>query len=314
MLPVSEDSPAHKSPALHRLVEVASAADNAADEAPEGAASPEGEFELSARGAPGAPRTRLIQARCRRLRDDQGLLVVADDVTEIRRLETIRRDFVANVSHELRTPVAVIRANAETLAAGGLGDAKRAPGFVAGIHRNAERLASLISDLLDLSRIESGRWAVDPMPLYVAPIAQRVAAALAPAAESRKSSILMSIAASARALGDPRAIEQILANLVENALKHSPEGCTVELTAELRDGCLRIWVTDDGPGISTPHRDRVFERFYRVDPGRSRAVGGTGLGLSIVRHLAEAMSGAAGLEPREPHGCRFWLELPAAPT
>lgn len=259
-----------------------------------------------------AGRPKRLLTRARPLGDGGGVLLVALDVTEMRRLETIRRDFIANVSHELRTPVSVITANAETLLSGGLHDARRAPLFVEAIGRNAARLASLIADILDLARIEAGHYALHPVPSRLAPLVQGVVAALDVVAEKRRTTVRVDVPEELAVLADPRALEQILVNLIDNAIKHGFEGASVEVSAEATPSGdrVRIAVNDDGPGIATGHRDRVFERFYRIDPGRSRAVGGTGLGLSIVKHLAEAMNGHVGVESREPRGSRFYVELP----
>ena len=259
-------------------------------------------------------RTRRLMTRATPLSDGGGVLVVALDVTEIRRLETIRRDFVANVSHELRTPVSVISANAETLLSGGLADSRRAPQFVEAIGRNAARLASLIADLLDLARIEAGQYALKPVECRLEPIVSDVVAALEVVAEKRRATVRVAVPHDLEVLADPRALEQILVNLIENAIKHASEGASVEVRAgsTVSGQRVRIEVLDDGPGIPAGHRDRVFERFYRIDPGRSRAVGGTGLGLSIVKHLAEAMNGNVSVEHREPRGSIFVVELPSA--
>ncbi|WP_181197835.1 sensor histidine kinase [Enhygromyxa salina] len=228
---------------------------------------------------------------------------------EIRRLETVRRDFVANVSHELRTPVSIIQANAETLLLGGLDEPATARRFLDAVRRNAERLGQLISDLLDISRIEAGRYEIELEPLSLSSVARSVSCSVSETCRSRSVVFEVDIDPQLRVCADPRALEQVLVNLVENAVEYGPKGGTVELVAVEQDAAVRIEVRDEGPGIAPDHRSRVFERFYRVDPGRSRHMGGTGLGLAIVKNLSEAMGGEVGVEPRAPEGSCFWIRL-----
>jgi signal transduction histidine kinase len=222
---------------------------------------------------------------------DGGTLLVLRDVTALRRLEHVRRDFVANVSHELKTPLTSIAGYAETLAAevGPDGQTQR---FVETILGNARRMQRLVDDLLDLSRIESGGWrpATDIVELEPA-----VRDAWAPLAErARTGGVTFEVAVSPEAHAvpvDPDALRQILTNLFTNALRHTAAGGRVRVGAELVQDSVRLTVSDTGSGIPAEHLPRIFERFYRVDPGRSRAQGGTGLGLSIVKHLVEAHGG-----------------------
>lgn len=238
-----------------------------------------------------------------------GAVVVIHDVTEIRRLETVRRDFVANVSHELRTPVSVIAANTETLLLGALNEPEAAERFLSAIHRNATRLDRLISDLLDISRIEAGKYALEIRPLALGEVIDVVERAVLESCEQRGATLESSCDPDLLVRADPHALEQILVNLIVNAVKYGPEGGTVELATAIHEGHVRIEVRDRGPGIAPDHRSRVFERFYRVDPGRSRHMGGTGLGLAIVKNLTEAMGGEVGVDPREPVGSVFWVQL-----
>ena len=259
------------------------------------------------------PSRRTVVARATPLRRTGGVVVVMHDVTEMRRLEAVRRDFVANVSHELRTPVSIVRANAETLLdALDFSGQKEARDFLTAIHRNAERLSALIADLLDLSRIEAGRYELELGPCTVREHAQRAVDAVDAVARERHLGIVVSVPGDIRALADGRALEHVLGNLLDNAVKYTQPGGHVVVAAELRDSAVRITVTDDGPGIELRHRHRIFERFYRADPGRSREMGGTGLGLSIVKHLAAAMGGEVGVEPANPRGSTFWLVLRSA--
>jgi two-component system phosphate regulon sensor histidine kinase PhoR len=226
----------------------------------------------------------------------------------------MRRDFVANVSHELRTPVTSIQASAETLLDGGLEDREHSRRFVDLIHRNARRLASLVSDLLELSRIEERSDAeVKREAIDLSDVVDQVVATVRAQAAARSVALEADVAENARALGDPDGVERMVLNLVDNAIKYgSPRG-RVRVVAASADGWVEISVTDDGPGIESRHLSRLFERFYRVDPGRSSADGGSGLGLAIVKNLAESMGGRVGVESEIGRGTTFSVRLPAAP-
>jgi two-component system phosphate regulon sensor histidine kinase PhoR len=253
-------------------------------------------------------------ARLTAQRSGVGRLLVVDDVTAIRRLETIRRDFIANVSHELRTPVSVIRANAETLQGGGKDDPRFADRLIDGLHRNAERLARIIADLLDLSRLDADHYRLERQPVDVAAAVGQAVTAVEHAATTRGSTVTVAVPPGCVVLADPKALDQVLVNLLDNAVKYAPAGGKLEVRAVPHDRGVRLEVADDGPGLAPVHRDRVFERFYRVDPGRSRDQGGTGLGLSIVKHLVESMGGTVGVDANQPTGSIFWCELPRPPA
>ncbi len=256
---------------------------------------------------PNGPRT-LIRVANRWGGDGRVLLL--EDVTTMRRLETVRRDFVANVSHELRTPVAVIRANAETLIAGASHDPVMGPKLIDGLHRNAERLARILADLLDLSRLDAGQYRMELSRVAVKAITEQSLTAVEPQAAAREVTIDVQVPGDLLVKADPKALDQIFVNLIDNAVKYTRPKGHVWVAARADDRHVRIEVRDDGPGIADKHRERVFERFYRADPSRSREAGGTGLGLSIVKHLAESMGGAVGVEPNTPNGSIFWLKLP----
>jgi two-component system phosphate regulon sensor histidine kinase PhoR len=263
------------------------------------------EFDL-----PGTPPRRML-ARVTPLHAGAGQVLVMHDVSEMRRLETVRRDFVANVSHELRTPVSVILASAETLLDGALQDPEHGPRFVQAIHTSAERLSRLIADLLDLSRIEAGRYVLDPRELSVPGVLGRAVEAVRDRAASKGQAIRVTVPDTLRVFADAEALDQVLMNLLDNAVKYTPHGGQITVAAREEPGEVRIEVADDGPGIEPRHQTRIFERFYRVDSGRSQEMGGTGLGLAIVKHLVDAMGGRVGMELVHPHGSRFWLTLPA---
>jgi signal transduction histidine kinase len=220
-----------------------------------------------------------------------GAVLAAFDLTEVRRLETIRRDFVANVSHELKTPLTVIGGFAETLADPGVPASER-DRFAATIVANVKRMQRIVDDLLDLSRIESGGWVPQPTNIDVAvAAAEAILPCRGPAREKGVTLEIDVPANAASATADPTAVRQIIANLVENSLRYTPTEGRITVFAERERTGVWIGVRDTGIGIPLEHLPRIFERFYRVDPARSREAGGTGLGLSIVRHLAEAHGG-----------------------
>jgi two-component system, OmpR family, phosphate regulon sensor histidine kinase PhoR len=247
------------------------------------------------------------------------LLAVFVDVTDIRRLETMRRDFLANVSHELRTPVTAVRSAAETLTDAITRDPEAATRFAEIIGRNAERLQRLIEDLLDLSRIESKELRLTPEPIDLGPFVAHMLSLFRGRAEERGVRLASDIPSNCPpALADRRALEQVLTNLIDNAVKYCP-GAEVTVGAGLasregREG-VELIVRDSGPGIEAKHLPRLFERFYRVDAGRSREMGGTGLGLSIVKHLVDGMGGSIRVTSDAGAGSTFTVTLPrsAAP-
>lgn len=252
---------------------------------------------------------RLLLARIER-RVTRDTVVVLHDVTNLRRLENIRRDFVANVSHELRTPVSIVQASAEALQDGAMEEPVFANQFLDAILRNTERLGMLISDLLSLSRIEEGRYSLVLASLQLRPIIDEVLDVLALRAKARNHTLSVEIPRGTMLVCDAGALEQVLMNLLENAMKYTPDGGTIALRAvHATEGRVLLEVADNGPGIDPAHHDRVFERFYRVDSGRSREVGGTGLGLAIVKHLCETMNGHTGVRANRPKGSVFWVEL-----
>jgi two-component system, OmpR family, phosphate regulon sensor histidine kinase PhoR len=245
--------------------------------------------------------------------EPESLLAVFVDVTELRRLETIRKDFVANVSHELRTPVAAIRSAAETVRGIPASEAGAAASFLEIIERNAERMGQLVQDLLDLSRIEAREFHFGITPILVQSVAEHILELFRGQAEAKQIRLALEIPPGISAVAaDRRALEQILSNLVDNAIKYSAAGAKVTLDAAEEGGRIRLTVRDNGFGIEERHLPRLFERFYRVDPGRSRALGGTGLGLSIVRHLVEGMGGTVAVESTPGEGSLFTVSLPTA--
>jgi two-component system phosphate regulon sensor histidine kinase PhoR len=238
-------------------------------------------------------------------------VVMVSDLTEARRVERLRRDFVANASHELRTPVAAIVGAAETLAHGAADDPNARASFVGILLRHAQRLSRLTTDLLDLARIEAGyRPTLETMPL--APTVQTMVASLAARAEAKKITLEAAVPPALVVRADRAAVEQILANLVDNAIKYTPEGGRVRVTARAEASDVAVSVEDTGHGIAVEHLPRLFERFYRVDDARSRELGGTGLGLAIVKHLAVANGGEVAVTSELGRGTRFTVTLPTA--
>ena len=238
-------------------------------------------------------------------------LVIVRDLTEAKRGEAMRRDFVANASHELRTPVAAISGAVETLLGGGITLDPAARSFIEMIERHAGRLTRLTQDLLDLSRLESGEWRVELGAVEVAPLYDTVLELVRDRTSQRKVSAHADAPPKLRVMADRRALEQILVNLLDNAIKFSPEGGRVTLLADGTGTHVVLSVIDQGPGIEPRHLARIFERFYRADSGRAREAGGTGLGLAIVKHLANAQGGEVGVESGAG-GSRFWVRLRAA--
>jgi signal transduction histidine kinase len=239
-----------------------------------------------------------------------------DELAErMRRLESLRRDFVANVSHELRTPVTALRSAAETLRVAAVRDPAAAQRFLDIIERNAVRLHHMVEDLLDLSRIESQKLKLHPIALRLPEFAEHMLEMFKLRAEEKHIRLSMDIKDELPEVrADSRALEQVLVNLLDNAIKYCPAGARVTLCAEAwSKKRVRVVVVDTGPGIEARHLPRLFERFYRVDAGRSRELGGTGLGLAIVKHLVEAMQGEVDVESEVGSGSSFRFTLPCAP-
>ena len=268
------------------------------------------------------------------LQDDHiaGSVTIFYDITELRRLERIRKDFVANVSHELRTPLTTIKGCAATLADGALDNREASQRFVQMINTHADRLHNLVEDILDLSRIESGAL---PLETGVSPVREMVNSVIGqirPLAKEKTLAIEIDIKENVRVQCDRKLIEQALLNLLDNAVKYTPEGGKIwiqtrdfkhvenvdedrrnrhgENATQTRKRRIALEVKDTGIGVPLSDMDRIFERFYRVDKGRSRAMGGTGLGLSIVRHIMDAHGERVYVESEQGKGSTFGLTLP----
>ncbi len=248
---------------------------------------------------------------------DGGTLFVLRDISQLRRLETVRRDFVANVSHELKTPLTAIAGYAETLVAESEPESQSAQ-FATTIFVHARRMQRLVEDLLDLSRIESGGWQSQPEALDVAAAAHEAWAPFVERADGAGVEFSVVVVDGAeRIVADPDGLRQVLTNLFDNALRHMPRGGTLRVTAEPvtgNAGGVALAVADTGTGIPAEHLPRIFERFYRVDPSRSREQGGTGLGLAIVKHLVEAHGGGVTAESKLSRGTTIRLLFPGRPA
>ncbi len=269
----------------------------------DGGASVKRDFEVG-------PRT--LSVRLSPLSAGKGAILVARDITEDRRYDELRKEFVANVSHELRTPLTMIQGYVETLREGAWREEKSLLEFLGIIDRNVQRLSAIVRDLLDLSKLESGGRGLQPGRVDLGILVEGVVSSFRPLAAARRQDF--------RGLGsgegdvDETLLERALANLVENAIKYTAEGGRIELRARRQGDRLIFEVEDNGAGIPEADLPRVFERFYRVDKSRSRDLGGTGLGLSIVKHVAQLHGGTVSVRSRVGQGSTFTLDLPAQPA
>jgi two-component system phosphate regulon sensor histidine kinase PhoR len=264
---------------------------------------------------PGEPE-RWLQINVAALTDVEhrklGTILVFHDLTNLKQLERTRVDFVANVSHELRTPLSLIKGYAETLLDGAKDNPEVATKFLQTIDRNARRLDLLIQDLLTISALESGRVSLSFAPVALHALIERMLADFKSRAAARHVR-LVSAMPELTASADEARLEQVLGNLLENAVKYGREHGTVTVGGRATpEGALEIFVQDDGPGIPAEALERVFERFYRVDKARSREQGGTGLGLSIVKHIVHGHGGRVWVESAPGHGAKFFFTLPRA--
>jgi len=240
-----------------------------------------------------------------------GTLLVFHDTTRVHKLEAVRRDFVANVSHELRTPITSIKGFVETLIDGAMNEPESLKKFLAIIAKHADRLNAIFSDLLMLAQLEA-RDEDEELglePCSVAEMSQAAVEACALRASERQARVFVEIDDSLRVLGKSNLLEQALVNLIDNAIKYSDPHSSVTVCAHEEQGLVKVSVIDSGPGIEKHHLDRLFERFYRVDQGRSRQMGGTGLGLSIVKHIMQVHRGRVEVQSTPGKGSTFSLFL-----
>jgi len=239
-----------------------------------------------------------------------GCLVVVHDITEIRRLETVRSDFVANASHELKTPLTSIKGFVETLLEGALDDKENNRNFLKIIQDHAERLNNLVDDLLSLSHLESKEITLDKKSFNLTSQFEEIISRFASQSEKAGIDIKNELPAGISINADKDRMEQVLTNLIDNAIKFNKEKGSIRIYAREAGANMTVFVQDSGIGIPEKDIPRIFERFYRVDKARSRELGGTGLGLSIVKHIVELHGGSVGVESTEGFGSKFWFILP----
>lgn len=241
---------------------------------------------------------------------ESGSLLLAQDLTRVRRLETVRRDFISNVSHELRTPLASLKALTETLQNGALSDAEAGPRFLERIHTEVDALTQMTQELLDLSRIESGQVELNFAPVSIKSLLTSATDRMR--AQAERANLKLSVNFSENLPNSFRAdysrLEQVLVNLIHNAVKFTKPGGEIILFAETKKGAVRIGVKDSGIGIPSESLNRIFERFYRVDSSRTGS--GTGLGLSIAKHIIEAHNGKIWVESEVGQGSTFYFSIP----
>jgi two-component system phosphate regulon sensor histidine kinase PhoR len=274
-----------------------------------------GEREITLQAA----EEKVLQVHGTMLRDEEersiGALVVLNDVTRIRHLESVRREFVLNASHEIRTPVTSIKGFVETLLDGALDDRENVERFLGIIARHADRLNAIVEDLLDLSRIEreAEQGEISTSEEFLGPVIEEALEVCRPAAMGKKIALVQVCGAEISARLNPSLVIQAVINLVDNAIKYSDPGKAVEVSCGTDGPWITIRVRDEGCGIAEHHLPRLFERFYRVDKARSRSLGGTGLGLAIVKHIVQAHRGSVIVESELGEGTSFTLFLPGSP-
>ncbi|MCW5558243.1 MAG: PAS domain-containing protein [Verrucomicrobiae bacterium] len=270
-------------------------------------------FELQLPGDNG----RVLQINAASVRDPErahaGTILVFHDLTRIKRLESVRKEFVANVSHELRTPLSMIKGYVETLLDGAKDDPAVATRFLQTIEKHADRLSFLIDDLLTISQLESGSVALNLQPLDLRDQVAAVARDLETRAKEREVRLVNEVPEDLAVRADGDRLQQVLYNLADNAIKYGRSGGEVRMGGRrMPGGRVEGWVADEGPGIPADSIERVFERFYRVDRARSREQGGTGLGLSIVKHIIQGHGGEVRAESTPGKGATFYYTLQAA--
>jgi len=253
---------------------------------------------------------RLLRIRAAPIPETGGAAVAIGDVTELQRLGRARRDFVANLSHELRTPLANIDLAAQTLQDGGTRDPALTERMLKQIQTQVQALSQMSQEMMDLAQIESGQALLKLLPAPLAPLVQKVLATMLPQAQHKSQHISLLLPADLAALMDEQQIARVIGNLLHNAIKFTPEGGIISVSAEAVADDTRICVSDTGPGVPRDEQARIFERFYKHD--RARSKGGTGLGLAIARHIVEGHGGRIWVESAPGEGARFYFTLPKA--
>ena len=243
------------------------------------------------------------------LRDE--MLIVFSDISKSKNLEKMREDFIGNVSHELRTPISVIQANAETLIENKLiKDNENAKLFTEAIFSQSQRMTAIVNDLLKISSMEAGEYPISIESIDLFSIAKNTIEEFKPSLDKKKLVVKNNLNKQTRVMADGAALKIILTNFISNAIKHSPKKAFINIEQSFSSkGYIRLSVSDEGKGVPKKYKERVFERFYRIDKGRSTEKGGTGLGLSISKNLALMMGYSVGVESNKPKGATFFIDI-----
>ena len=237
-------------------------------------------------------------------------ILVVHDITQLRQLNSMRRDFISNLSHELRTPVSVIMANSETLLDGALDNKKDAKIFAKAILHNSERLSSMVSDLIDLSRIEYGDLKLNIKGIDFNEFMESFLVSMKSVAKKKDIELIYNPDHQGLVNADIQALERIMNNLLDNAYKYSDEGTSVEVSTKDQGKMIKVMVTDSGVGVSDEDQGHIFDRFYRTASARASDNKGSGLGLAIVKNLINSLNGEVGITPKKPSGSTFWFTIP----
>ena len=266
----------------------------------------ESEFEIDTDGDD----TKWILAHMNKAKATRELILVVHETTQLREMDSMRRDFVSNLSHELRTPVSVIKANSETLLGGALENSKDAKTFSKAILHNADRLSEMVTSLIDLSRIEYGDLKFVIEPIIINQVVDTVISSFTNKAKRKNIELVFNRQSDVVVQTDAKAIERVLNNLVDNAFKYSSENTVIEIRARKQANFIRISVLDSGEGVPEEEQRFVFKRFYRTAKARANTKQGSGLGLAIVRNLVNDLQGEVGVETRKEGGSEFWFTIP----
>ena len=266
----------------------------------------ESEFEIDTDGDD----TKWILAHMNKAKATRELILVVHETTQLREMDSMRRDFVSNLSHELRTPVSVIKANSETLLGGALENSKDAKTFSKAILHNADRLSEMVTSLIDLSRIEYGDLKFVIEPIIINQVVDTVISSFTNKAKRKNIELVFNRQSDVVVQTDAKAIERVLNNLVDNAFKYSSENTVIEIRARKQANFIRISVLDSGEGVPEEEQRFVFKRFYRTAKARANTKQGSGLGLAIVRNLVNNLQGEVGVETRKEGGSEFWFTIP----
>ena len=254
--------------------------------------------------------TRWVLGSMNQSKTTKEFILVVHDITQLRQLNSMRRDFISNLSHELRTPVSVIRANSETLLDGALENKKDAKSFAKAILHNSERLSSMVSDLIDLSRIEYGDLKLNIQKIDLDHFINEFISSMKSLTKKKDIEIIYEPSKNNWIKADLQALERIMNNLIDNAFKYSEKGSSITISTEQTDNHMKVMIADTGSGVSDEDKVYIFDRFYRTASARASDNKGSGLGLAIVKNLANSLDGEVGIESRKPNGSIFWFTLP----